>query len=410
MRAPFAAALAAMFSLPASAAVTLLGTGNLSGTATDQSGLTELLEDGVTPNDRIGGLGSAITYSGTGNLYYATPDRGPADGTTHYVDRIYTVRLALRTIAPYGTNSLEVTPAVVDTALMKNAKGEYLTGSAAAVDSTNSPASLRFDPEAIRTDACGKVAYVSDEYGPFLYRFNVKNGKRLSSVRLPNKLLVDIPSADGAAELGNNAFGRQSNRGMEGLAISPDGSKLYGLMQSALIQDGGLDSALKRVGTNNRLVEIDVATGAFREYLYTLDSKSNGVNEITAINDHEFLVIERDSNVGVAAVTKKIFKIDISGATDIRAVKTLPVTGVPDGVTAVAKSLFIDLLDPAFGIAQTVPEKIEGLAFGPVVSGHQTLVVTSDNDFVPENASRFWVFGIDSSDLPGYVAQQHACE
>ena len=32
--------------------------------------------------------------------------------------------------------------------------------------------------------------------------------------------------------------GRQPHRGMEGLAISPNGTKLYGAMQSALIQDG----------------------------------------------------------------------------------------------------------------------------------------------------------------------------
>ena len=35
--------------LPVQAAVTFIGEGNIPGTATDQSGLTELLEDGVTP-------------------------------------------------------------------------------------------------------------------------------------------------------------------------------------------------------------------------------------------------------------------------------------------------------------------------------------------------------------------------
>jgi hypothetical protein len=40
--------------------------------------------------------------------------------------------------------------------------------------------------------------------------------------------------------LAQNAFGRQANRRMEGLAISPDGRKRYGVMQSALIQDRAL--------------------------------------------------------------------------------------------------------------------------------------------------------------------------
>ena len=57
---------------------------------------------------------------------------------------------------------------------------------------------------------------------------------------------------------------------MEGLAISPDGTKLYGIMQSALIQDGGLSGA-SRVGLNNRIVEIDVETGAVRELVYQLE-------------------------------------------------------------------------------------------------------------------------------------------
>lgn len=97
---------------------------------------------------------------------------------------------------------------------------------------------------------------------------------------------------------------------MEGLGISPDGSKLYGRMQ---IQDGGLDGSLARVGLNNRIVEIDVETGALREFVYVLESKSNGVNEIVAVNDHEFLVLERDGRAGASAVFKHLFKIDIAG-------------------------------------------------------------------------------------------------
>ncbi len=387
----------------ASATVTFIGEGDIPGTATDQSGLTKVLEDGVTPGNRVGGLGSAITYTGIDSLYVATPDRGPADGTTSYVDRIYTIRLAVTK----GRNGFAITPALLATRLMHDGH-DFLTGSAGAFDATNSPDSLRFDPEGIRVDRCGQTAFVSDEYGPFVHEFDLDRGTRLRSLKLPNKLLIDLPSADGNVELAANISGRQSNRGMEGLAISPDGGKLYGLMQSALIQDGALDASLKRVGTNNRLVEIDLDSGAIREFLYQLDSKSNGVNEILAVNDHEFLVIERDGNAGTSAAFKKIFRIDISGASDIRAVATLPQTGTPDGVTPVAKAPFLDLLDPAFGLAgASFPEKIEGLAFGPdLQDGRHLLVVTNDNDFVPTQPNRFFVFAIDRSDLPGFAPQQ----
>src|SRR5262249_8393689 len=148
-----------------------------------------------------------------------------------------------------------------------------------------------------------------------------------------------------------NLAGRQSNRGMEGLAIIPEGTKLYGLMQSPLIQDGPLNELNQRRGVNARLLELDLASGATREFLYQLDSRSNGTNEILAVDDHVFLVIERDGNPGLAAVTKKIFKIDIAGATDISSLTSLPQTGAPPGVVPVAKTLLIDLLDPAFGLA-----------------------------------------------------------
>jgi hypothetical protein len=77
----------------ARATITFIGEGDIPGTATDQSGLTKVLEDGVTPGNQVGGLGSAITYTGVDSLYVATPDRGPADGTTSYIDRIYTIRI-----------------------------------------------------------------------------------------------------------------------------------------------------------------------------------------------------------------------------------------------------------------------------------------------------------------------------
>jgi hypothetical protein len=388
------------------AAPTFIGEGSIPGTAVDQSGLKGILEDGVTPANQVGGLGSAITYSGLGDFYLATPDRGPADGTTSYVDRIYTVQIG---VTRKANGSYLIKPSLVATRLMHDGR-DRLTGSAAAFDPTNSPASLRFDPEGIRVSRCGDTAFVSDEYGPFIHEFRLLDGQRLRSLPLPNKFLIDFPSADGTIELTNNASGRQSNRGMEGLAISPDGSHLYGLMQSALIQDGALDASLKRIGTNNRIVEIDLDTGAIREFLYQLDKASTGVNELLAANDHQFLVIERDGNAGTAAAFKKIYEIDITGATDIRGVPQLPTTGTPDGVVPVTKTLFLDLLDPVFGLAgPTFPEKIEGLAFGPDLrDGRHLLIVTNDNDFVPTQPNRFFAFAVDRTDLPGFEAQDFA--
>ena len=56
-----------------------------------------------------------------------------------------------------------------------------------------------------------------------------------------------------------------------------------------------------RVGATTRILTIDLATGATREYVYVLDAvnQGRGVNELLAINDHEFLVLERDDRTVV---------------------------------------------------------------------------------------------------------------
>jgi hypothetical protein len=300
-----------------------------------------------------------------------------------------------------------VTPRVLDTRLLRSERRRVFTGSAAEFDPTNSADSIRLDPEGVRVANCGGSFFVSDEYGPFLYEFG-PNGRRKRSIALPTKLLVDYPSADPTAELKQNAFGRQANRGMEGLAISPDGTKLYGVLQSPLIQDGGLGggSGTSRVGTNVRIVEVDLKTGGFREFLYTLELKDYGISEILAVNDHELLVLERDGRAGMDATFKYVFRIDLSAASDIRGMKQLPSTAVPAGVTPVAKAPFLDLVAALGGPGPGIPEKLEGLSFGPdLADGRHLLLVTVDNDFKTTQGTALYAFAIDPGELPGYEAQ-----
>ena len=53
---------------------------------------------------------------------------------------------------------------------------------------------------------------------------------------------------------------------------------------------------------------------------------------------------------------------------------TLPSGTLPAGIQPVHKELFIDLLDPDFGLqnndARAIAEKIEGLAWGPDLRPH----------------------------------------
>ena len=399
-------ALTALLGAPGAAQaqyISLIGVGEVPGTLSDGLELVPpLLEDGVTPHDQVGGFGSAITYTGVGNRYLAVPDRGPADGATSYLDRYYMFDIKL---APGATPAVSVS--LSQATLLTNDLGELLTGSAAAFDATNSPAGRRFDPEGIVMSGKGTF-FVSDEYGPFIYELGA-GGDRHKVKPVPPRFLISTPGTTPATELPPfNTSGRQANRGMEGLAISPDGKKLYGLMQNALIQDGALDSKNGRIGMNVRLLELDLESHQTRELVYVLQDARNGLCEILAIDDHQFLVLERDGTAGAKAASKRIYKIDISAASDVSQVDALPTGALPAGVVPVAKTLFLDLLDPAFGLAGAAfPEKIEGLAFGPpLADGRLSLLVTSDNDFKSAQPSQVFAFAVDPAALSGFTRQE----
>lgn len=184
---------------------------------------------------------------------------------------------------------------------------------------------------------------------------------------------------------------------MEGLAITPDGSTLVGLVQSSLLQDGG-DGA-----RTNRIVTIDVQSGATHEYVYDnrIGTKAFNSSEIIALNEHQFLIDTRDGKGlgdGSVAVVKQLWAVDIAGAEDVA-----NLSGQATLLTkAVPKKLFLDLV-PALnqnGIASTaIPAKIEGLAFGNDVTvggvATHTLYVANDNDFLPDVAGPnvWYVFG-----------------
>lgn len=67
-------------------------------------------------------------------------------------------------------------------------------------------------------------------------------------------------------------------------------------------------------------------------------------------------------------------------------------------MTPVAKQLFINLLDADLNLALTIPEKIEGLTWGPdLADGRHVLYVISDNDLNASLATQIYAFAIDAS-------------
>ena len=429
--------LGVFLTLPAAhAAVDLLAIGSLNGSSagnfSDLSGLTGQLENGVAANF-LGGLGSGLAWAG-GNTFIAVPDRGPnatawnagVDNTTSYIPRLQTITLNLQQQAGVFT----LTPTLTATTLLysstplnygvggapssNTADKYYFSGrsdnfATGAGLTTANPANARLDPEGVRVSNDGKSVFVSDEYGPYVYQFDRLTGQRIKTFTLPSEFAGRTVSAQGSVEISGNTQGRVANKGMEGLAITPDGKTLVGFMQSPLIQDGG-DG-----GRANRIVKIDIASGAVSQFAYDnkIGSKNYNSSEILAVNDHEFLVLERDGKGlgdGTAAVVKSIYKVDLAGAQDV----SLLSGEAALLAKAPSKTLFLDIRAAlmAFGIPATqIPAKLEGLSFGQDVTVNgvtqHTLYLANDNDFVPELAgdNKFYVFAFSDADLANLSVQ-----
>jgi hypothetical protein len=443
----------------ARAGVDLIAVGSISGSYEDFSTQTaKPLENGV-PGNRLGGIGSGLAYV-CGNTFLAIPDRGPnanpynslVDDTTSYINRFHTLNLSLAPSDAGSTLPFVLTPMLTATTLLSsrtplyygNGAGLNLPGGMPALNAVNriyyftgrsdnfnpyQPLSTaadhgRFDPESIRVSRDGKSVFISDEYGPHVYQFDRATGRRTRVFELPARFAVTKQSSQGDTEIASNSAGRVANKGMEGLAITPDGRALVGIMQSPLIQDGGTDAAIVRI------VTINIATGTTFEYGYELTNigsaakpKYGTVSEILAINDHEFLVDERDGKGlgdNSTAAFKRLYRIDLDGAQEI--------SGITGAVNlagkAVAKTLFLDVVAVLNGNGISsidIPAKLEGVAFGPDVTvggvARHTLFIANDNDFIAtvndsnhpagiDNPNKWFVFAIDSADLPGYVPQR----
>ncbi len=360
--------------------------------------------DGVT----IGGsaFGSAIAVKpGNDRIVYGLTDRGPnVDGPDDtkieplpdFTPSIGEFRLVngravlLRTIRLRAADG-HLMNGLVNT---EASTGETITDLAGNV---LSPSPYGIDSEGLVAMKDGTF-WVSDEYGPFVVHFD-RNGREIERLSPQSGTLP--------AELAH----RTVNRGMEGLTITPDGKTLVGIMQSALDQ---ADSSKPKKNPLTRIVTIDLRTRAVHEYPYLLDDPdANGTaaSEITALSNTTFLVIERDGNFEPNAY-KKLYTVDISGATDIGPAATvagatydadlgLTVGGVSlesltskkttaeattilagVGITPVAKSLTLDLGSFLTGLNPQGSfyghDKVEGLA---LVNHGRTLLVANDSDF-----------------------------
>ncbi len=395
-------------------AISLAGTIIIPGDSTDLSGQPN------NPNgNRLGGFISDLYYDRSNNVYYGLSDRGPGGGTLPYDTRVqkFTLNVNPNTgaISNFNliqtilfTNPNQTSPAPISSNNYNGYNPLSLNGSKSALG-------LSFDPEGFIVAPNGNF-YVSDEYGPSLYEFN-PNGSFIRVFNTPNASANSNPInlipkqsngttnyVDGRVTDSNPngvANGRQDNRGFEGLALTPDGSTLFAMLQDPLVNEGNQSEG--RRSRNLRIVKFDTATGnSSAQYIYQLEAladinlrvpssksfsatqqgRSIGISAITAINDHEFLVIERDNRgIGVdpdayptaievlsknPVASKRIYKIDLTGATDVSNISLAGSNNLPNGVIPVQKGAlpFIDIQNELVTAGLVIPEKIEGWLLG----------------------------------------------
>lgn len=164
------------------------------------------------------------------------------------------------------------------------------------------------DIESVREDRYGNL-WFGEEFGPFLVKTD-RTGKvlarefPLAGVQAPQNPYL---GAETATLRGSNGF--------EGMGMNTAGTKLYPLLEGPLVAD----TNQKRLLINEFDVKAEAYTG--RQWAYRLDALGTNIGDMTAVNDSEFLVIERNGTQGdpnrpdvfpSPATFKKIFTIDLS--------------------------------------------------------------------------------------------------
>jgi len=177
-----------------------------------------------------------------------------------------------------------------------------------------------FDLEAVRKDFRGHF-WFGDEFGPFLFETDANGVVLRAEFRLPNIVPPGSTATGTEVMAPENPYlsGQTPNlsrsRGFEGMAINPRGDRLYTLLEGTVAGDNSINNTTNKV---LRINEFNVATRTYcrnRNWLYQLENDGTAIGDMTAINDHQFLVIERNGGTATTVTPpfKKVYLIDIAG-------------------------------------------------------------------------------------------------
>jgi hypothetical protein len=328
-------------------------------------------DNGVTPpfpGQPIPGF-SAVVDAGNGELW-AMPDNGYGAKTnsSDFLLRVYRIRPDFAT-ARGGSGTVDV----VGLIQLRDPHGKI---SFALTRADRLLTGADFDLESFRPGKDGSL-WFGEEFGPFLLHTDAAGNVLEAPIPLPG---VQSPQNPFLSD--PDAWTLRASRGFEGMARSIDGRRLYPMLEGALRND---PEPRRRI-----LNEFDVRTGAYtdRTWQYRVDPAFPGavIGDLTAVDQHRFVLIERDDDQGIQARQKKVYLIDLrrvdaDGYLEKRLVLDLLRIRDPDGISLPARPGEFGVGDPFSFPLQSV-ESLE-------VLGGERLLIANDNNY-PSSDGR-WV-------------------
>jgi hypothetical protein len=326
----------------------------------------------------FGGISGLDYDASTGRYYALADDRGGERGTP----RFYTLSLDYDALGFNGVT-------IHDQRFMQRPDG------------TTFPATSRtVDPEGLRIAPNGNLYWSSEgnwssnaaqRFQPFVREMGTDG--------------VFVREFDTPAQfdyVDNATTGGRNNKLFEALAVTPNGTVVTA-NEDALVQDGPITSLVN--GSVVRVMTMDPATGLpLAQYAYELppipkaptvpppnNFADNGLPELLALSDTEFLAVERGFANGVGN-TIRLVLTSTAGATDVSNMASL----VGASYVPMSKELIIDL--DSLGITL---DNSEALSFGlTLTNGNRTLVLASDNNFNATQFTQFLAFEVTPVPVP----------
>lgn len=227
-----------------------------------------------------------------------------------------------------------------------------------------------------------KSFIVASEIGPKVIEFDRK-GEVIGPIPLPSHFTT-----------------ARSNRSLESLTVSPDGTQLFTTSEWTLGCDG--ETPTTTHGSHVRILRISRDGKKVDEHAYASEPTPHhggdyGIADLAALDGDQLLVLERGWTAKVGN-TARIYRTSLAQPE----ASCLDASHLDDGPT-LKKELVVDLgALPARGLptpkqAQPTPllDNYEGMALGPKLKdGRQSIILVTDDNNRPDQIARLLVLGV----------------